>query len=96
MGHQQRQRLPHPLAGLMPLEQFADLGPAQAFGGGAEGAQDVVGNGIAEGVAEDILGRRIHILPEGKGGRQVFMADLLRAVQQGIEEGQAHGLRFGA
>ena len=53
-------------------------------------------HGVAEAVPEHEIRRGFDIFPQRKGGGQVVTADAVRAVQQGIEQRQAHSLGFRA
>ena len=55
----------------VPLEIVLMSVPVQAGRAAAEQPQQVVGDGIAEAVAEDVVDRPLDVLPQRQGGHQV-------------------------
>ena len=96
MLQQQGQRLADPAARLVASEQMLEVRSAHAIRRILKRPQNVIGHRIAQAVPEDVSGGRLHIFPQGKRRRQVVPPDAGRLVQQGIQQGQAHCLRFPA
>src|SRR5690606_17879763 len=77
------------------LEQPLKLGEGDAFGAGFDHvAQDLVGDGVAGASPEQVLGGGGAVGDYGLGGDEVLDPDLLGAVENGVEEGQAQNHRF--
>jgi len=57
--------------GPVASEEVPDLRAGQAAGVFADGPVDLVGDGVAEGLAEDERGRARRVVPQGQGGSQV-------------------------
>src|SRR5579863_3635938 len=76
-------------AGFVALiaEQRPDLGAPQP-GAGAQCRHDLVGSRIAEAVAENVPGARLRVFPDEERRADVGYADLLRVIEQGIEQRQ--------
>jgi len=73
----------------MPVEQVPDGGPGHAFRPGLlQGAEKLVGDGIAKPFAEDVRGGSLAVLPHRQGRREVALVDIPLTVEQGVDERQ--------
>ena len=79
----------------MPAEQVAERSPGHAVGTGlVQGAPDLVGDRVAQHVAEDVRGGGLAVLPDGKPGLEVGNVDAGAIIEQGIDQGETDHLRF--
>src|SRR5256885_2497764 len=80
----------------MPAEQVADSRPGHALAAGVlEGAQDVVGDVVAQARPEDVGGGDLGVFPDSQGSLDVGQIDISRAVERRVEECQSYALRLG-
>lgn len=80
----------------MPAKEVINFGTIDTLGVPAQGSQDGVGGGVADGVTEDVFDRGVGVSDDFEGGFEVVAADCGLAVEQGIDEGDADRLGFGA
>ena len=83
--------------GGVAVQQVAQLGAGQPAGQlvGERGV-DLVGERVAGGPLKRPAGGALRVVPERERGGQVRWLDLLGGVEQGVDQREADGVRFGA
>jgi hypothetical protein len=94
-AHKQCERGANSITGLMPAEQVANGRPGHPLPASVlEGAQDLIGDVVAQAGPEDVRGGRLGVFPHGQGRLDVREVDIRRAVEQRVDECQSNRLRF--
>ena len=81
---------------LVAAEHVGDLGARHASWALLGGRPDLVGGWIAEAVAEDPASRVRAVAPDRQSSFKMLEPDRVRAVQQRVDQGEAHDVRLGA
>src|ERR1700730_5434423 len=93
LGRQQCECRTDPVGRFVPPKQVADRCSGDPRGTGMEQRTlDLVGYRVAQGVAENMRGRRLAKFPDGKSCPQVRLVDIGSPVEQSIDQGQTDRL----
>lgn len=80
----------------VPLEEITNVRAGEAVRRSLERAEDLVGDGVAEGSAEDVSCGGVGILPDSKRRAQMRDANGRGSIERRIEQGKPYNLCFSA
>jgi hypothetical protein len=87
--------LPNLLGTRMTPESGVDVPAGQPVRSSTEQAEQLVCDGVAQGISEQVADGSLRVVPQRQGGQQVLRADDTALIEQGIEHAQAEDVCLG-